>query len=155
MVSVLAFISGVIRWGSSLTGPTESWAATKTGNTNGIAASNRFMGYSVFGSCSTVWDTRRERPDVLDGPPGASGSVHLVRSRARPTKFLKHRVTNHDRRIDRTHQRRINRLRCRRCRRTDARKFTGFQGRCSHASGEPHRAPLGTIPLTRSDRTFG
>src|SRR6516164_508056 len=69
MVSVLAFISGVIRGGSSLTGPTESWAATKTGNTNGIAASNRFMGYSVFGSCSTVWDRRRERLDVLCGPP--------------------------------------------------------------------------------------
>src|SRR5262249_4295554 len=88
MVSVLAFISGVIRGGASLTGPTESWAATKTGNTNGIAASNRFMGYSVFGSCSTVWDTCRERPDVLGGPPEGSGSVHLVRSRARPTKFL-------------------------------------------------------------------
>src|SRR5689334_8646555 len=50
MVSVLAFISGVIRGGSSLTEPTRSWAATKTGNTSGIAASNRFMGYSVFGS---------------------------------------------------------------------------------------------------------
>src|SRR6516162_6286768 len=78
MVSVLAFISGVIRGDSSLTGPTESWAATKTGNTNGIAASNRFMGYSVFGSGSTVWDTRRERPDVLGGPPEGWGSVHEV-----------------------------------------------------------------------------
>src|SRR5262249_38175309 len=63
MVSVLAFISGVIRAGASLTGPTGSWAATKTGNTNGIAASSRFIGFSVLGSNPRVGDRRRERPD--------------------------------------------------------------------------------------------
>jgi hypothetical protein len=38
-----------------LTEPTESWAATKTGNTNGIAASNPLMGYSFFGAVFTVF----------------------------------------------------------------------------------------------------
>src|SRR5690242_18063224 len=47
MASVTAFISGVIRGGSSLTGP------TKTGNTNGSAASNPLMGYSFFGAVIT------------------------------------------------------------------------------------------------------
>src|SRR3954468_2822980 len=96
MGSVLAFISGVIRGGSSLTGPTESWAATKMGNTNGIAASNRFIGYSVLGSDPRVWDRRRERPDLHAGPREEPGSVRFVRSRARPTRFLTLRVANHD-----------------------------------------------------------
>src|SRR5262249_19300724 len=48
MASVTAFISGVIRGGSSLAGP------TKTGNTNGSAASNPLMGYSFFGAVITV-----------------------------------------------------------------------------------------------------
>src|SRR6516165_2388025 len=47
MVSVTAFISGVMREGSSSTEPTSSWAATRTANTNGSAASNRLMGYSL------------------------------------------------------------------------------------------------------------
>src|SRR5262249_52192263 len=96
MVFVLAFISGVIRGGSSLTGPTESWAATKMGNTNGIAASNRFIGYSVLESSSRVWESRRGKPDLQGGPHEGSCSVHPVRSRARPTRFLTLRVPNHD-----------------------------------------------------------
>src|SRR3954469_4461382 len=78
MISVLAFISGVIRGGSSLTGPTESWAATKTGNTNGIAASNRFIGYSALGSTPRIWDRRRERPDLYGGPHEGLESVRLA-----------------------------------------------------------------------------
>src|SRR3954452_11341736 len=78
MISVLAFISGVIRGGSSLTGPTESWAATKTGNTNEIATSNRFIGYSALGSSPRIWDRRRERPDLHGGPHEGLEFVHLA-----------------------------------------------------------------------------
>src|SRR3954470_9850454 len=81
MVSVLAFISGVIRGGSPLTGPTESWAATKTGNTNGIAASNRFIGYSVFGSSSTVWkDVARGQTFTAVRPRGRVPSASFLPS---------------------------------------------------------------------------
>src|SRR5262249_26579710 len=48
MASVTAFISGVIRGGSSLTRP------TKTGITNGSAASNPLRGYSFFEVVITV-----------------------------------------------------------------------------------------------------
>src|SRR4051794_15447709 len=78
MVSVLAFIAGVIRGGSSWTGPTGSWAATKTGNTNGIAASNRFIGCSAIGSSPRIWDRRHERPDLHGGPHEGSESVSLA-----------------------------------------------------------------------------
>src|SRR4051795_11910376 len=88
MVSVLAFISDVTRAGSSLTGPAESWAATKIGNASGITASNRFIGYSVLGCISRIWDRRRQRPDLHRGPHEGYGSVRFVRSRARLTELL-------------------------------------------------------------------
>src|SRR3954464_4642170 len=90
MVSVLAFIAGVIRGGSSLTGPTGSWAATRMGNTTGIAASNRFIGYSVLGSSSRVWDRRREWPDLHGGPHEGLGSVRLAPGGALPANSVCH-----------------------------------------------------------------
>src|SRR5262245_56802140 len=86
MVSVLAFISGVIRGGSSLTEPTESWAATKTGKTNGSEARNPLMGYSFFRAVFTVWDRRRERQDLWRSrrQVGPCGRFGLSRADSNP-----------------------------------------------------------------------